>query len=296
MQVEHKDATITPTGADTDFPGTFEVILSTPSLDRDGDRLLAEEWELPLPGKITFDMDHGMSVATTIGSGVPSFDDLGRLVVAGEFSSLPRAQETRTLVQERHIDKTSVAFVTHRTPVKGGPPRITRTLLNGAFVAIPANEEAKVLSFKSGARNSATDAKGIQAIHDQASALGADCGMKSFGRKDANPVDLISGVDAAIDEALALIADTDLTTLPAEVQQAIALIQAADATSDELLETLGIPDPDEDAEPAAENAAAPAEKSAAVPAMKAAADAESDAVSDAEIEAKALTIFAAQFI
>ncbi|MEO7905267.1 MAG: hypothetical protein ABIR91_05765, partial [Candidatus Saccharimonadales bacterium] len=103
MNITHKDATITPTGTDTDFPGTFEVILSAPTLDRDGDTLLPEEWKTPLPDKITFDADHGMSVASTVGSGVPSINEKGQLVVQGTYSSLPRAQEVRTLVNEGHI-------------------------------------------------------------------------------------------------------------------------------------------------------------------------------------------------
>jgi hypothetical protein len=68
MNVTRKDATITNT--DEEFPGSFEVVLSAPTKDRDGDTLLPEEWKQPLPDHITFDSDHGMSVATTVGSGV----------------------------------------------------------------------------------------------------------------------------------------------------------------------------------------------------------------------------------
>ena len=301
MKIEHKDATITPTGADEDFPGTFEVILSAPTLDRDGDTLQSDEWKMPLPDRITFDSDHGMSVATTVGSGVPSINDAGQLVVTGTFSSLPRAQETRTLVKEGHITTTSVAFMTLPKTSKDAKPQ--RELLNGAFVAIPSNREALVLSSKAGARNSKSDAASVQAIHDAAFGLGANCTIpegdlaKSFDRKDAgmeddaDPVALISALDAAVDEALALLVDTDLTTLPAEVQQAIALIQAADVVSDELLDAVGIPDPDENAEPAAgvETAAA-AEKSAAAAAeTKAADEAESEAVQAALIRVIAST-------
>lgn len=282
MNIIRKDATITPTGTDEDFPGTFEVILSAPTKDRDGETLMPDEWKQPLPSKITFDSDHGMSVATTVGSGVPSINSAGELVVSGTFSSLPRAQEVRTLVKEGHIGTTSVAFMTERTPMKDGRQTVTRELLNGAFVAIPSNREALVLSSKSGARNSATDAEHIQAIHDHAIALGAmpmADASKAFGRKDADtedqsdPAALIAGVDAAIDQAIDLFAAVDATTLPAEVQQAIALIQAADATVDELLESLGIPDPDEPTDSATAVTTAAADAAAAV--TKAAEDAES---------------------
>lgn len=177
MNIIRKDATITSTGADDDFPGTFEVVLSSPAKDRDGDELAAEDWKQPLPEHITFDSDHGMSVATTVGSGTPRIDGDGNMIVSGTFSSLDRAQEVRTLVKEKHIRTTSVAFMSSRS-TKDGKTRVTRELLNGAFVAIPSNRDAVVLSSKSveekaGARHSKSDAERIQAIHDHALALGA---------------------------------------------------------------------------------------------------------------------------
>jgi hypothetical protein len=182
MNVIRKDATITNT--DEEFPGSFEVVLSAPTKDRDGETLLPEEWKQPLPDHITFDVDHGMNVASTVGSGVPSLNDAGELVVAGSYSSLPRAQEVRTLVNEGHIKTTSVAFMTEPSETKDGKKTVMRELLNGAFVAIPSNREALVLSSKSlkaGARNSAADASLIQSMHDAAVALGADCsGAKSY--------------------------------------------------------------------------------------------------------------------
>ena len=286
MNITRKDATITNT--DDAFPGTFEVILSAPTKDRDGETLLPEEWKMPLPDRITFDADHGMSVASTVGSGVPTLNDAGELKVSGTYSSLARAQEVRTLVNEGHIRTTSVAFMTEKSPQKDGKGTVTRELLNGAFVAIPSNREALVLNSKSGARNSAQDAKHMQAAHDSIVAAGATCAppakswatREEVARKDADtedqsdPVALISATDAAIDSAIDLFAQVDVTTLPAEVQQAIALIQAADAAADELLDALGIPDPDESTAPpaAADNAAAE------VAAAKSAAADESDAL------------------
>ncbi|MET4780816.1 hypothetical protein [Glaciihabitans sp. UYNi722] len=176
MQIEKKDAAIVPTGNDEDFPGTFDVVLSAPTLDRDGDTLTPDGWKTPLPEHITFDTDHGMSVASTVGSGVPTIDEkTGNLVVHGTYSSLPRAQETRTLVNEGHIRTTSVAFMSDKSQ-KDGVKVTKRELLNGAFVAIPSNREALVLSsktVKAGARNSTGDAAKIQQIHDLALSLGA---------------------------------------------------------------------------------------------------------------------------
>jgi hypothetical protein len=308
MAIIKKDATITNT--DDAFPGSFEVILSAQTKDRDGDTLLKDGWKLPLPDHITFDSDHGMTVEKTVGSGVPRIDEeTGNLIVSGTYSSLARAQEVRTLVNEGHIRTTSVAFMSEKSQ-KDGRTVSVRELLNGAFVAIPSNREALVLSskgLKAGARNSAADAAKVQDIHDHAAALGADCsGVKSI-RKDAlpeeapgDPSESAQATDAAIDEALALLEGVDLTSLPAEVQQAIALIQAASVAADETLDALGVPDPDEDA------AASGASSAPAAGALKSApaagvvvapvADADSDAVTVKELEALALTIQAAQFI
>lgn len=299
MDVQHKDAVITPTGQTDDFPGTFEVILSAPTKDRDGDTLLPDEWKQPLPDHITFDSDHGMTVGTTVGSGVPRIDEQsGNLVVAGTYSSLQRAQDVRTLVNEGHIRTTSVAFMTEKSPQKDGKHTVTRELLNGAFVAVPSNREALVLSSKSGARNSASDAERIQSIHDHAVALGAKSdavppdpkkpapGKPISGkpgaaksvvvRKDADsdPGKLAQAADAALDEALTLLNGIDASTLPEPVQQAIGLITAAEEAIDSLLESLGVSDPDDtedDSTAAATNATAPAAKAAGAVAEEATA-------------------------
>lgn len=136
-------------GADdaTSDNGTFEVILSAETTDRDGDTLLRDEWKTPLPDHITFDTDHGMSVAATVGSGTPRIEDDGTLRVSGSYSSIDRGQEIRTLVNEGHIRTTSVAFMTEKSS-KGAKTTVTRELLNGAFVAVPSNREAVVLSSK----------------------------------------------------------------------------------------------------------------------------------------------------
>lgn len=303
MDVTKKDATITNT--DEEFPGSFEVVLSAPTLDRDGDTLLPDEWKLPLPEKITFDSDHGMSVASTVGSGTPSINAAGELVVSGTYSSLPRAQEVRTLVNEGHINTTSVAFISDRSGKKDGKTIVKRELLNGAFVAIPSNREALILSskgVKTGARNSATDAKQIQAIHDSSSALGANCGSKSLTSdvvtKDADPVDLIQATDASLDQATDLFDSVDITTLPAEIQQAIALVQAAGVAIDEFMDVAGIPDPDEDAADsgATDTPASGAAKSAPVAGVKVAPveAVDSDAVS-VELRAQAMQLITAQY-
>lgn len=131
--------------------GEFEAILSAPTLDRDGEVIDPKAFE-PLPDHITIDVDHGMSVSTTVGSGTPFYDgDL--LMFRGAFSSLPRAQEVRTLVQEGHIRKMSVAFRDAKyAEDDDGIPHITKAeLLNAAIVPIPSNREADILAAKAAA-------------------------------------------------------------------------------------------------------------------------------------------------
>jgi hypothetical protein len=139
-------ATVTPVEDSKSKHGEFDVILSTSALDRDGDELHADEWKTPLPDKISFDSDHGMSVATCVGSGKPFINDSGQLQVRGTFASTPHGQAVRTLVNEGHIDSVSVAFMDHQKSKKSSSP--LRELLNGAFVAVPANPQARVLSSK----------------------------------------------------------------------------------------------------------------------------------------------------
>lgn len=129
--------------------GSFEAILSAPTLDRDGEVIDGRAFD-PLPDHITIDIDHGMSVGTTVGSGTPYYEgDI--LKFKGTFSSIPRAQEVRTLVTEGHIRKMSVAFMNaaRETDPDDERTHIRRAeLLNAAIVPIPSNREASILAAK----------------------------------------------------------------------------------------------------------------------------------------------------
>jgi phage head maturation protease len=278
---------------ETDSPnGAFEVVLSAATLDRDGEIIDSRAFD-PLPDHVPFDIDHGMTVQTTVGSGQPYYAEDGSLRVKGTFASTPLAQEVRTLVAEGHIRTTSVTFMAaERVKDEKSVDHVTRAeLLNGTFTPVPSNREAVVLSAKAlnvavdekvGARNSASDASKIQGMHDLAADLGAACegaakSAPAADRKDiapeveATPESLAQAVDATLDEAMGLLAGFDTSTLPAEVAQAIALLVAADNTVDELLTVMGLVDPDEETDTAdgaagaAADAAAPAAKSAVTP-------------------------------
>lgn len=156
-------ATIEDSDSEDTPHGGFTAVLSTPSLDRDGDRLMQDEWVTPLPERLPLDVDHGMTVADTIGSFRPYFDEAGRLMMEATFASTPKAQEVRTLVKEGHIASVSVAFLNDKTK-KDGEPR--RELLNAGVVAIPSNRDAMILASKAAgalkdSRSMGADAKGV---------------------------------------------------------------------------------------------------------------------------------------
>ena len=319
MEIIRKDATITNT--DEAGPGAFEVILSAPTLDRDGDTLKADEWKQPLPDHITFDIDHGMSVASTVGSGVPRIDEeTGNLVVSGTYSSLPRAQEVRTLVNEGHIKTTSVAFMTEKT-TKDGKTVAQRELLNGAFVAVPSNREAVVLAskgLKAGARNSAADLAAIQGIHDHATALGADCSGAKATSRDVEFKSVAGSLEAVQDRVRDALEDAYpdsyvwlRATLPDSVVFELTAVDSPDsdtfqqsytddgsvvtltgtATPVDLAEVV-TSDPDEDAAATAADAADPAAAAKAAAAGDAAQAADADALT---LRVRSLSAFAAGF-
>jgi hypothetical protein len=124
--------------------GEFEVVLSTESLDHDGENLWADEWKQPLPERIHIDSDHGMSVEKTVGSAVPRLEG-NRMIGAGTYANTPHAQMVRQLINEGHVTSLSVTYAEHKNQKSGKPQR---ELLNAAFVAVGANRDAKVLSSK----------------------------------------------------------------------------------------------------------------------------------------------------
>lgn len=138
------NATIEDTSKDADeFPGTFSVELSNESLDRDGDTLKADEWETPLPQQITFVNDHTHKMASVVGSAVPELVD-GKILCKGTWAKTQVAQDTRAVID--HVPHVSVAFREKRDQKAG---TVSRELINGSFVVVPANTKARVLSSKS---------------------------------------------------------------------------------------------------------------------------------------------------
>jgi hypothetical protein len=144
IQTKSVQATIEDIESDSG-PGEFEVVLATSDLDRDGDTLLGDEWEVPLPQRIQFNTDHDHSVSATVGSAVPRLEG-DKIVCRGTYATTQHAQDTRQLVRDGHITNVSVAYREKRDKKSAKP---SRELINGSFVVVPANTKAVVLESKS---------------------------------------------------------------------------------------------------------------------------------------------------
>jgi hypothetical protein len=191
MDIVTKDFPVSAGEPTDEYPhGTFEVILSAPTKDRDGEVVDSKAFE-PLPDHITFDTDHSMTCDSVVGSGVPSYADDGTLRVKGGYAGDERSQTIRQKVADGHIRTTSVTFMAaeRAKDAKGVPHVIKAELLNGTFTPVPSNRESVVLSAKSiiahdltakvGARNSKSDSELIQSMHDASASLGAACETKA---------------------------------------------------------------------------------------------------------------------
>lgn len=153
MTIERKRLTASivtkDTGGDT---GSFEAILSTPDIDRDGESIDVKSWGT-LPETIPVNTDHNMSMAGLIGTGIPRIED-GVVKLSVTFASTPEAQKARTLVNEGHIKATSVEFLRKTETDTKGVKTTSREMIGAALTSYPANPNAVVLSSKS-----ATDSK-----------------------------------------------------------------------------------------------------------------------------------------
>lgn len=169
--------------------GEFEIVMSTDSVDRDGESIVKGAFE-PLPESIPVHAFHNFD--DPIGRAVPSYNEAGQLVGRGFFASTARAQEVRQLVADGVIGHTSVGFMAaDREKGQDGPVQIkTAELLEVSFVSVPSNRDARVLAAKAfydskvGSRNSMKDAERLQLAHDLMVENGAACAGKSHAPTD----------------------------------------------------------------------------------------------------------------
>jgi hypothetical protein len=139
--------------------GEFEVILSMPTLDRDGEVIDVKAFE-PLPASIPFHAFHNFS--DPIGRAAPFYEG-DKLKARGYYASTERAQEIRALVADGVIGHTSVGFMPPTREMKDGVPHIVKgELLEGSFVSVSSNREAAVLVSK--AYREKPEEKAVKAI------------------------------------------------------------------------------------------------------------------------------------
>jgi hypothetical protein len=196
--------------ADDSSNGAFDLLLSSSALDRDGETLLPNQWQQPFPDSVPINANHSADVSDIVGSGRPWLDADRNLRVSGTFASSPAAQHLRSLVSEGHLRSVSVEFI--RTKGANGPAHV---LVGGAFVNVPSNPEARVLSAKAAAFSSAVravvegksfsdaEAAFVQAIHDASSHLGAACAA-DWDQDTDDDEDGADGADDGANKAAAL--------------------------------------------------------------------------------------------
>jgi hypothetical protein len=201
--------------------GSFELLASTPSLDRDGDVLAADGWKHPLPDRIPISMDHNMSTRGVVGSGRPWLDPHGNLRITGEFSAEPEAQRVRRLVTEGHIRGVSVEFA--NTPHG-------RDLLGTAIVYAPSNPDARVVSAKSTDTDESPEVKAVRA----AALARFDAAMQEWERPaDAALTRLLGTAKAAVRaKAGARNSKADQATIQA-IHDQVAALGAQCSTDDD---------------------------------------------------------------
>lgn len=240
-------AEIKSTTATTKAPsGSFEAVLSMPTVDRDREVIDAKAFE-PLPDHITIDIDHAMTVEKTVGSGRPYYDG-AVLKFEGTYASHPLAQMVRSLVDEGHIRTMSVAYMNGHYEIddNDGLAHLRKgELLNAGIVGIPSNREALITAskslaaevveavapepdVKSGARHSNADLAELQKMHDSLVKLGVACETKSHTHEistETTPETKAAADQAAASESPA---DVDVALARARVtaaEAALALLQ-----------------------------------------------------------------------
>jgi HK97 family phage prohead protease len=127
--------------------GSFEVILSTPTRDRQGEVVGAKAFE-PLPASIPAHIDHITNYSNLVGRAVPRYE--GDILVAkGNYTASPLAQALRQDVKEGNVTHVSVGFANGVRKSLAGEKTVTKgELVEFSFVTVPANAHALILAAK----------------------------------------------------------------------------------------------------------------------------------------------------
>jgi HK97 family phage major capsid protein len=158
-------------------PGEFTLLISDDSTDRDGEQLHAFQWKQPLPETIPVKRNHSRDVADIVGTCSPFIDDTDwSLKATGTFANTSAAQHLRQLVIERHVRGVSVEYL-ERSGV--------RELVGVAFVDIPSNVNAGVLSAKSAPTGGTMSNIFAEQLTELEAEFGKRCLAGDLSRKEA---------------------------------------------------------------------------------------------------------------
>lgn len=128
----------------SDPNGSFEAVLSTPVLDRDGEIVAAGAFS-PLPSTISIYVEHDfLNKELPVGIGQPYYDG-NLLKIRGTFGSSTKAQEVRRAVDEGLLHSMSAGF---RSTKKRGNTIVDADLIEASFTGVPVNKEALVMNTK----------------------------------------------------------------------------------------------------------------------------------------------------
>lgn len=142
--------------------GSFEVVASTPSLDRDGEIIDAGAFA-PLPGSIPVHVDHSLSVLSVVGKGVPRYDGQN-LIVTGSFDADATSQVVREKVKSGSVGSVSVGFIAAKRELRDGVRHIVAAeLIEVSFVSVPCNPDAAVRGAKS---NTDSESKSVAGSYE----------------------------------------------------------------------------------------------------------------------------------
>ena len=134
--------------ADEEDTGTFEVIASTAAVDRHGEIVSQDGWDIEnyLKNPIILWGHDYWSLPIGIATGVKVEND--QLIITGKFASAeanPFAQQVRRLYDEKIVRATSVGFINRKYEYDEDQDQVTlveNELLELSFVPVPANPEA----------------------------------------------------------------------------------------------------------------------------------------------------------
>ena len=127
----------------------YRFIASSDTIDRHGERIMIEAWDLENFKKnpiILFGHD-SWSLENAIGKAIAITIDGNKLILDVVFSKAnEKAQKVRAMIDEGVLNMMSVGFIPKKSEIIDGIPTITEAeLLESSIVQLPANPQAEII-------------------------------------------------------------------------------------------------------------------------------------------------------